>query len=268
MNIKKFFTSDLHLGHKSVIHDLTSWYHNDPKGKEENTRKFKSVEEMDQTIINNINIMVGQHDELYFLGDFAMSKYNAEAIIKYREQIICKNIHFILGNHDELIRWNKSVYMPDSKYADANGHVYLQTLFTSVNDSTQIKVNFHLPHQKITEKTEGRVRIYLNHYANRVWPSSHHGAWHLYGHSHSALDRKSPQFSEVQELMKGIPTEYHEQIANMLKLANPYWGEEIKWGRSMDVGIDNAYRLFGEYRPFSFQELYEMLSIQPMGKHH
>lgn len=30
-------------------------------------------------------------------------------------------------------------------------------------------------------------KIFLSHYAHRVWPSSHHGAWHLYGHSHGNL---------------------------------------------------------------------------------
>ena len=29
--------------------------------------------------------------------------------------------------------------------------------------------------------------IWLSHYAHRVWPKAHYGAWHLYGHSHGKL---------------------------------------------------------------------------------
>lgn len=62
----------------------------------------------------------------------------------------------------------------------------------------------------------------LFHYAMRVWYGSHKGFYHAYGHSHSSLERY------------------------------PY-------GKSMDVGIDNAYRLTGEYRPFTIEEIVNIL---------
>ena len=52
----------------------------------------------------------------------------------------------------------------------------------------------------------------------RVWNKSHHGAYHLYGHSHDSMEDK-------------------------------------EWGKSMDVGVDSAFRILGEYRPFSFDEI-------------
>jgi calcineurin-like phosphoesterase family protein len=30
-------------------------------------------------------------------------------------------------------------------------------------------------------------RVTLCHYGMRVWPASHHGAWHFFGHSHGRL---------------------------------------------------------------------------------
>jgi calcineurin-like phosphoesterase family protein len=30
-------------------------------------------------------------------------------------------------------------------------------------------------------------KLILDHYAMRVWDQSHHGSWHLYGHSHGKL---------------------------------------------------------------------------------
>jgi calcineurin-like phosphoesterase family protein len=64
--------------------------------------------------------------------------------------------------------------------------------------------------------------IFMSHYPHRVWPDSHHGSFCLYGHTHAAL-------------------------------------EDFPWGKSMDVGVDAAYRFLGEYRPFSFEEIKEIL---------
>jgi calcineurin-like phosphoesterase family protein len=64
--------------------------------------------------------------------------------------------------------------------------------------------------------------IFMSHYSHRIWEGSHKGYWHLYGHSHASA-------------------------------------EAFPWGKSMDVGVDNAYRLFGEYRPFTFDEVKRIL---------
>jgi calcineurin-like phosphoesterase family protein len=68
----------------------------------------------------------------------------------------------------------------------------------------------------------GEELLVLSHYSHRTWNHSQNGAWHLYGHSHSNL-------------------------------------EEMPNGKSMDVGIDNAFKLLGEYRPFSFKEILSYL---------
>ena len=65
----------------------------------------------------------------------------------------------------------------------------------------------------------------LFHYAMRVWNKSHHGSIHLYGHSHDSLDKGG---------------EYN--------------------GLSMDVGMDSAYRILGEYRPFKIEEIIEIMN--------
>ena len=62
----------------------------------------------------------------------------------------------------------------------------------------------------------GKTKIFLSHYSHRVWNGSHKGVIHLYGHSHGSI----PDF-----------------------------------GRSMDVGVDVAYRMFGEYRPFNIEDI-------------
>lgn len=51
-------TADLHFGHANIMK-----YCNRP---------FDSTENMDKTILDNINHCVSEDDELYILGDFAM----------------------------------------------------------------------------------------------------------------------------------------------------------------------------------------------------
>ncbi len=52
-----FYISDLHLGHYNVIKMCN--------------RPFSSVEEMDETLINNWNAAVHDEDDVYILGDFS-----------------------------------------------------------------------------------------------------------------------------------------------------------------------------------------------------
>lgn len=150
---------------------------------EKGYRDFTSVEEMNETLLKGINDTVGENDILFHLGDVAMG--NRRKLQGYRDAINCKNIYVCAGNHDSV----------DPTF---------RKLFTDVRDVRTVKVNGQ--------------SIFMSHYAHRIWPKSHHGKWHLYGHSHDSL-------------------------------------EHIPWGKSMDVGVDSARRILGEYRPFNFDEI-------------
>ena len=71
----------------------------------------------------------------------------------------------------------------------------------------------------LTVKLEGK-EFFMSHYSHQVWAASHKGIKHLFGHSHGSLE--------------GV-------------------------GKSFDVGVDSAYKLLGEYRPFSLQEVLDIL---------
>ncbi len=75
-----WFTADHHFGHTNII--------------EKCDRPFKTVEEMDVTLINNWNEVVKKQDRVYHLGDFAFS-----AIEKYRRRLN-GDIVLIRGHHD------------------------------------------------------------------------------------------------------------------------------------------------------------------------
>lgn len=115
-------------------------------------RPFASAQEMNEALIQNWNSVVNATDTVYHLGDFAMSwRENNTRNIRRR---LNGNILFVRGNHDKDI----------DQYRDCFGWI---------KDVAFVRVNGQ--------------EIFLSHYAHRVWNKSHHGCWHLYGHSHGSL---------------------------------------------------------------------------------
>lgn len=88
-----WFTSDFHLGHANIIR-----YCNRP---------FKSLEEMNQTIIDNCNAKIKDDDLVYFLGDFCFKNSRGgkpgegdlPKAAFYQKQFKGKWI-YLKGNHD------------------------------------------------------------------------------------------------------------------------------------------------------------------------
>ena len=163
------------------------------------TRPFASIEDMDEALIVNWNAWVAPKDTVYHLGDFAWRD-----ALKYRDRLN-GNIALIVGNHEAA--------------AEKIKHRFLW-----VKDVHMVKV--------------GDTRIWCSHYSHEVWPKSHHGAWHLYGHSHNSLPARD-------------------------------------YAQSLDVGVDaTAARLAGfvqgapflglpqDYRPMSYEEVAAVIATR------
>ena len=79
-----YFTSDLHLGHNKP-------FMYEPRG-------FKSIQEHDKAIIDNINSIVTNEDDLYILGDIIMGDQDRgiELLksINGKKTIIKKRLYF------------------------------------------------------------------------------------------------------------------------------------------------------------------------------
>lgn len=176
-----FFFSDPHYGHANIVRSISQW-----TDKENSTRDFQTIEEMNNEIVNNINKMVKPDDTLICVGDWSFG--NIKNVAEFRRRIHCKNLHLIYGNHDDGIEDDETLH----------GH------FSSLQHYKEIVVD--------------GIMFCLFHYKQTIWNKSHRDAYHLYGHSHAGA----------------------EHMVN---------------GKSMDVGIDNAFRLLGEYRPFTFEEV-------------
>lgn len=114
-------------------------------------RPFSSADEMDAHMIESWNRVVGKNDAVYHLGDFAMSR-DPRTVRRIFSQL--NGSKFLTpGNHD-------SAATLDLPWARTD-HIQL--------------------------KTVDGIQVVMCHYAMRVWPASHHGSIHLYGHSHGNL---------------------------------------------------------------------------------
>lgn len=131
--MKIFVISDLHLGHKNIIKLCN--------------RPFKTVEEMDNTIITNWNKTVKEDDLVYLLGDLSFKGLNAE---KYLDKLN-GSVILIKGNHDKYIRHNKIKAIYDYREIEVNG-----------------------------------IKYVLSHYPIIAWNGQYRNSIHLYGHVHSS----------------------------------------------------------------------------------
>lgn len=151
-----YFIADLHFGHKNVLS-----YDN---------RKFKTIEEHDNTLIENWNSVVGIDDEVFILGD--VSWHNVTKTIE-----IIKSLngikHLIIGNHDKRLLKNRE----------------FQSLFAEISDYKEIS----LPDGK---------GIVLCHYPIPCFNRHYYGWYHLYGHVHNSFEWNMMEHIkyEMQEL--------------------------------------------------------------------
>ena len=135
-----WFTADCHIGHANIIKYAF--------------RPYNSIEEMNQSIIDNWNKVVRSDDLVYVLGDFILSNNIYE--VKQILDSLRGSIVLLRGDHDK-----------------ASIELYPER-FKSIHSLLELKFS-------------GYPSIILCHYCLRVWKKSHFNSWHLYAHSHSHL---------------------------------------------------------------------------------
>jgi len=171
-----FFTSDSHHSHKNICIGVSDW---DDKTK--SCRNFQTLEEMNKTIVNNINKYVKQDDILYHLGDWSFG--GIENIWEFRKQINCENIYLVPGNHDHHVKKNKilpNCHNPFIEIENEPNSVYYRQvpakdIFTTV-----------LP--ELTKIVIDKQEVILSHFPLEEWENMDRGSWMLHGHSHHTKD--------------------------------------------------------------------------------
>ena len=71
-----WITSDKHYHHTNICRGITRWRTQDGKIPIEQTRNFQDLDEMNSTIVNNINQKVGPNYTLIHLCDFSFGGFD------------------------------------------------------------------------------------------------------------------------------------------------------------------------------------------------
>lgn len=141
----RYFTADTHYAHANICRGTSRWPADKPV-----IRPHDTLEEMNAAIVDAINATVGEHDELYHLGDWSFG--GAERVSEMRDRVRCLNVHLVLGNHDKHIRTN------DRRFATVREYYELDV---------------------------GWATLVLMHYPIETWRSKSKGVLHLHGHTHT-----------------------------------------------------------------------------------
>lgn len=160
---KVFFTADTHFYHANII----EFCH----------RPFRSVDDMNETLIANWNKAVGADDIVFHLGDFCLG--NSAKWNRLLDRLNGK-IYLILGNHD-LRNFRKS-------YAERF-------------ESVAMQMNIEVDNQK----------IYLNHYPFLCYDGSYDGVCQLFGHVHTNRNNTGYDATRLKML---FPTQYDVGVDN------------------------------------------------------
>lgn len=132
------YISDLHFGHQSII--------------EKCNRPFHSIEEMNATMIRNINEATDCDDILMILGDVACYGYNP---VQELEAIHCRKV-LIIGNHDRSLI----------------SHHSFRKQFLDIRESELLN--------------DKGFRLFLAHFPHAEWDGYWKGRYHFYGHIHNS----------------------------------------------------------------------------------
>ena len=163
--MKVFFTSDTHFGHTSILRHCN--------------RPFGDIEEMNQTLIENWNRVVGKNDLVSHLGDFAFG--GAEVWNRFLDHLNGR-IVLVVGNHD--------IYHLRSEMLERFEHVAFE-LYVIIDNQP----------------------IFLNHHPFLSYGDSHGHVWQLFGHVHTRGNGQGKD-KDKQRLPLLMATQYDVGVDN------------------------------------------------------
>lgn len=146
-----YVTSDLHFGHTNII----KYAH----------RPFKSVEEMDNTLIENWNSVVTEDDQVFVLGDFSM-RTRIEEVQAYLSRLNGR-IVLLKGNHD---------------YFTEKQHMPFVTYYKTIDG---VPKEYKLPVYQYKEMNYEKNKFIMMHYPFAEWNGMQKGTIDLHGHIHT-----------------------------------------------------------------------------------
>ena len=142
-----------------------------------------------------------------------------ENIWNFRKQLKVKEIHLLLGNHDHHIK--RDYELPNVYRTEPYSRILAdgKPIGGEYPDYVLARSLFTSVNDVLDIEID-KIAITMMHYPMESWNDRHKKTLHLHGHTHGTL-----------------PVKEHR----------------------LDVGIDNAFILFGEYKPFSWDDIKTIL---------
>jgi calcineurin-like phosphoesterase family protein len=177
----------------------------------------------------------GQWHDGHWKGKFASDWRMTREAVEMMNNAMIDGINANVGMDDTLWHLGDFCFAPRGKYHE-HARMYrdrihcqhVNIVWGNHDRRREMSGLFEQEYDLVTVEAQGqRARMVLCHYALAVWDGSHRGNWNLYGHSHCNAEK--------------------------------WMDEHMPDRKSMDVGIDNAYRLLDEFRPFSLEEIRTMI---------
>lgn len=218
--MKFYFTSDTHFWHKNIL-----------------------------SYCGRTEFMTDEERKEYEKTPGQRIRISTDSIRRMNDAII-NDINSVVGENDVLVHLGDFAFGDYRQIRDIRNQIRCRNIYLSLgnHDKNVLKAlksgyycdqPFRIPpigslpgvFNAVFYATELRAfnrNIFLSHYAHAIWNKSHRGAWHLYGHSHAGFE--------------------------------PY-REKLFPGRPMmDVGVDNRFRLYGDWKPFSLADIERVFS--------
>ncbi len=169
-----YYTADLHLGHAKVVSF--------------DKRPFKSIEEMDRTLIANWNSRVTDEDQVYIAGDLIYkSKKPPEWYLKQLRGIK----YLVIGNHEKTI-------LESEKACGC---------FAAID--------------KMMHISDGQKQICMCHFPIVEWNGYFRRHYHIFGHIHNARNRAYEVMKEEPRALNAgcmlnryMPVTFEELVVN------------------------------------------------------
>ena len=163
--MKIYLTSDTHFSHSNILEYC------------KDTRPYKSIEHMNEIMINQWNEIVQDNDLVYHLGDVGFG--SVEDLTTTVNRLNGRKV-LIKGNHD--LR-----YLKHQQFCDC---------FEEIHNYHEIKFN--------------KIKIVLFHYPIKAFHGQDYGAIHCHGHLHS-----TPSGLE-QFRIRNVGVDYTKKIVSLL----------------------------------------------------
>jgi calcineurin-like phosphoesterase family protein len=168
-------------------------------------------------------------------GEFASDWKISRDAVDMMNDVITDNINAMVGEDDTLWHLGDWAFAQRERYFDKCSFYRnrirckdVRIIWGNHDEPHLIDRLFRESHYLHQIHVDGfKQPIVLCHYAMATWDKSHRGSIQLYGHSHTS--------------------------------AEPWLNQHMPGRRSMDVGVDNAYKLLGAYRPFSLEEIMQIM---------